>query len=102
MIVPFSNNGSSAQQGEMPSEANLLMALAEMHKQGRFTRPLDIRSDADKPPNYGPQPLSNAADWRSQVKGNKKYEDNSQLKQEDEAISNVLRFGAPIPRPRPR
>lgn len=34
MKVPGATGGAPPQ--EMPSEANLLMALAEMHKQGRF------------------------------------------------------------------
>ena len=37
MIVP-TQKGGFAPQGEMPSEANLLMALAEMHRQGRFNQ----------------------------------------------------------------
>lgn len=39
MIVPFTKTPQGqppAQGGPMPSETNLLMALAEMHKQGRF------------------------------------------------------------------
>lgn len=38
MIVPISSGGPSAfaPSGGMPSDTNLLMALAEMHKQGRF------------------------------------------------------------------
>lgn len=35
MIVP-TTKGGFAPSTEMPSEANLLMALSEMHKQGRF------------------------------------------------------------------
>ncbi len=35
MIVP-TQKGGYAQAQDAPSEANLLMALAEMHKQGRF------------------------------------------------------------------
>jgi hypothetical protein len=40
MIVPFAKGPMQAQpQQPMPSEANLLMALAEMHKQGKFAKP---------------------------------------------------------------
>lgn len=38
MIVPISSASGPASFGNvgMPSDTNLLMALAEMHKQGRF------------------------------------------------------------------
>ena len=41
MIVPFnkSPSGQSGQPQAQPSEANLLMALATMHKMGRLTKP---------------------------------------------------------------
>ena len=40
MIIPITPGMSApgAPQAQMPSETNLLMALAEMHKQGRFTK----------------------------------------------------------------
>ena len=39
MIVPTSPGATSFAPTEQPSETNLLMALAEMHKQGRFDQP---------------------------------------------------------------
>lgn len=48
MIVPFRGQGQQAasQPQQMPSQADLLMALATMHKQGRFTPPKPEDKDA--------------------------------------------------------
>ena len=42
MIVPTSPGATSFAPTEQPSETNLLMALAEMHKQGRFKTAGDV------------------------------------------------------------
>ena len=42
MVVPFApGQKPSAPAQPMPSQTDLLMALAEMHKQGRFKSPVD-------------------------------------------------------------
>jgi hypothetical protein len=38
-VVPITKNQPSAPAQPMPSEPALLMALAEMHRQGRFEKP---------------------------------------------------------------
>lgn len=37
-VVPITK-GTQSQPQAMPSETNMLMAIADMHKQGRFTSP---------------------------------------------------------------
>jgi len=53
MIVPTTPGmaGPNAPQAQMPSETNLLMALAEMHKQGRFQVAGNVLRMEPKPSN---------------------------------------------------
>lgn len=39
LVVPMSSGTKPSPSQPMPSQADLLMALAEMHKQGRFNPP---------------------------------------------------------------
>jgi hypothetical protein len=40
---------ASAPAQQAPSKANLMMAMAEMHKQGRFTKPTPVTQRTLKP-----------------------------------------------------
>lgn len=51
MIIPITPGMSApgAPQAQMPSETNLLMALAEMHKQGRVGKQPDMTNVVKMP-----------------------------------------------------
>ncbi len=85
MKVPDSPGGEAQQ---MPSEANLLMALAEMHKQGRFDQP-ETKMAGDVIPLFGRGPTQSKDVSQDEVKysgalAKQKLKDNPTLKAYDE------------------